>query len=92
MLICEECKDQEAWNRYEKRNGNTVSYVVGQFKYGGGLGDPQKAAVELYSRGLFDDAVSSFSCKSLIDQVHDQEWDLYKGARFEGDYAIVRKK
>ncbi|MDR2461541.1 MAG: hypothetical protein LBE38_12325 [Deltaproteobacteria bacterium] len=92
MLICNQCKDQATWDQYEKRNGNSVNYVVNQFKAGGGLGAPQKIAVDTHSTQMADAALSSFSCASLINQIQSQEWDIYKGQRFNKDYSFLRQQ
>ena len=90
--FCEVCSNEKAWTQYEKRNGTTIGYVVGQFKLGLGFGDEQKAAVKAYADEMAKNAFSGSSCSELIREVNGQGWDLYKGERFQEDYTLVRSK
>ena len=90
--FCDRCSNEKAWTQYEKRNGTTIGYVVGQFKLGPGFGDAQKAAVSDYVDYLVTDAFSNSNCDAIIHEVNKQGWDLYKGERFLEDYSLVRSK
>jgi hypothetical protein len=88
--FCEVCNNKKVWSQYEKRNGNSISYVVGQFKSGLGFGQEQKLAVDAYSNALSRSAFGAANCDMLMREVSSQGWDIYKGERFQEDYILVK--
>ncbi|MDR2350318.1 MAG: hypothetical protein LBF41_06830 [Deltaproteobacteria bacterium] len=89
-ILCSECSNRSVWDRYEKRNGNTISLVVSRFKDGGGFGEQQRGAVNAHSRELAEKALRGANCDMLMSQVNRQDWDIYKGKRFSRDYKLVK--
>jgi hypothetical protein len=90
LIICDSCKSEAAWNRYEKRNGNTLGFVAKQFKLGGGFGEAQKRAVDVFSVEAANAELAANSCPELVAGIDSQDWDLYKGDRFHSDYEFLR--
>jgi hypothetical protein len=90
--FCTKCSDESTWEKYERRNGTTIGYVMGQFKAGGGLGEEHKMAINAYSFKLAADAYLDSDCDGILEQINSQDWDLYKANRFHEDYVTLRQK
>jgi hypothetical protein len=90
--FCDVCNNEKVWAQYERRNGNTIRYVVGQFKKGLGFGQDQKLAVDAYSDALTDAVLRAANCEMIMREINSQRWDIYKGERFQEDYVLVRSK
>ncbi|MDR2338962.1 MAG: hypothetical protein LBF40_02345 [Deltaproteobacteria bacterium] len=90
--LTRKCQSEAAWKGYEKRNGNTLAQVVKNFKLGGGLGKPQKTAIDAYADGQVKEALSEKNCDGILRDIGSQEWDIYSGRRFSEDYAIIKSK
>jgi hypothetical protein len=90
--LTSKCNAKPTWEQYEKRNGNTLAQVVKQFELGGGLGVPQKTAVDAYANGEVAEALSTKACAGLVADINSQEWDIYKGDRFKDDYSLIKAK
>jgi hypothetical protein len=90
--LTNKCNAAKTWAGYEKRNGNSLAMVVRQFELGGGLGIPQKTAIDAYADGQVKEALSLKNCSALIKDIDSQEWDIYKGARFQEDYTLIKSR
>jgi hypothetical protein len=90
--LSSKCNATKSWKQYEKRNGNTLAQVVKNFSLGGGMGVPQKIAVDAYTDGQMKEALSTKACAGLMADIDSQVWDIYKGDRFSEDYGILRER
>jgi hypothetical protein len=87
--ICNLCQNPTVKTNYEKRNGNTLVTVIKTMKALGVLDKPKKDVV--------DEAISEGSavgdrCLTVIDEIEDGLWDLYKAPRFKEDYDLMRSQ
>jgi hypothetical protein len=90
--ICSECGSMEAWEHYERRNGNTLGLAVRQFGLGGGVREEQKREVDRFAGKVRQDAYAVSACPGLLEEIRTQKWDIYKADRFKADYDLIRAK